>query len=129
MAHQFDKHYTLPEARALLPQVRRWLGQLAKQREKLHDEEKALQKLMTPGTDVGGPVVNAWLRTLTTIQELLLEFHHRDIQIKDLERGLIDFPSFRDGKEVFLCWEKSEEDIGFWHDLESGYAGREKLEE
>jgi len=129
MAHQFHKHYTVAEARALLPQIRRWLGKLAKQREKLQDEEKTLQQLMTPGIDVGGPVVNAWLRTLTAIQELLLEFQQRDIQIKDLERGLIDFPALRDGKEVFLCWEKSEEDIGFWHDLEAGYAGREKLEE
>ena len=129
MAHQFHKHYEVAEARALLPQIRRWLGQLAKQREKLQDEEKTLLQLMTPGTDVGGPVVNEWLRTLTAVQELLREFHQRDIQIKDLERGLIDFPALRDGKEVFLCWEKSEEDIGFWHDLEAGYAGREKLEE
>lgn len=129
MTYQFHKHYTVAEARELLPQIRRWLGQLSKWRGQLQDEEKTLQKVMTPGTDVGGPVVNAWLRTLTAIQELLLEFHKRDIQIKDLERGLIDFPTLRDGKEVFLCWEKSEEDIGFWHDLEAGYAGREKLEE
>jgi hypothetical protein len=129
MAHQFQKHYTLAEARALLPQVRRWLGLLAERRGQLHEQEKALQQLMSPGLDVGGPVVNAWLCTLVSIQQLLLEFYRRDIQIKDLERGLLDFPTLRDGKEVFLCWEKSEQDIEFWHDLESGYAGREKLEE
>jgi len=44
-----------------------------------------------------------------------------------LNRGLIDFPSMREGREIFLCWEKDEDDIEYWHDLESGYAGRERL--
>jgi len=129
MAHQFQKHYTRTEARALLPQIRRWFAQLSEQRKELEKQEKKLQELMAPGRDVGGPLVNSWLRTLASVQKVLLEFYCRDIQIKDLERGLIDFPCLMDGKEVFLCWEKSEPDIAFWHDLESGYAGREKLED
>ena len=43
------------------------------------------------------------------------------------ERGLVDFPAILAGREVFLCWEQDEEDIEFWHDLASGYAGRERL--
>jgi len=129
MAHQFQKHYTRAEARALLPEIRRWFAQLAELRLELQKKEKRLQQLMTPGKDVGGPLVNSWLRTMTDVQMVLLEFYRRDIQIKDLERGLIDFPTLMAGKEVFLCWEKSEDDIAFWHDLESGYAGREKLED
>ena len=129
MAHQFQKHYTRKEARALLPQIRRWLAQLAEQRQELQKREKRLQELMTPGRDVGGPLVHSWLRSMADVQTLLLEFYRREIQIKDLERGLIDFPALIHGKEVFLCWEKSEADIGFWHDIESGYAGREKLED
>ena len=50
-------------------------------------------------------------------------------QIKDLERGLIDFPAIVAGREVFLCWEQDEDDIEYWHDLDTGYAGREKLPE
>jgi hypothetical protein len=57
----------------------------------------------------------------------LQEFRRRQIQVKDLRRGLLDFPALRDGREVFLCWEKDEEDIEFWHDLETGYGGRERL--
>ena len=53
---------------------------------------------------------------------LLQEFQRREIQIKDLERGLIDFPALIGGKEVFLCWEQDEEDIEFWHELDAGYA-------
>ena len=55
------------------------------------------------------------------------EFQSREIQIKDLERGLIDFPAIRGGREIFLCWEKDEEDIEYWHELDTGFAGREKL--
>jgi hypothetical protein len=60
-------------------------------------------------------------------QEILGEFERGEIQLKDIERGLIDFPAFVGGKEVFLCWEKSEADVEFWHDLDTGYAGRECL--
>jgi hypothetical protein len=61
------------------------------------------------------------------MQAVLLEFQQREIQIKDLERGLLDFPAIIGGKEVFLCWEQDEEDIEYWHDLDAGYAGREHL--
>jgi len=61
------------------------------------------------------------------IKEVLLEFQRREIQIKDLDRGLIDFPAVIGGREVFLCWEQGEADIEFFHDLDAGYAGRERL--
>ena len=61
------------------------------------------------------------------MKSVLLEFDSRQIQVKDIERGLLDFPAIIGGREVFLCWEQDEDDIEFWHDLESGYAGRERL--
>ena len=79
------------------------------------------------GEDLGGARVNESVRTLHRLNEILAEFSRREIQIKDLERGLIDFPSLRGGREVFLCWEESDEDIEFWHDLDAGYAGREPV--
>ena len=82
---------------------------------------------MLPGCDLGGASVNRWVNTLADVQELLSEFFRREIQIKDLDRGLIDFPAIVGDKEVFLCWEQGEENIEFWHDLDSGYAGRERL--
>lgn len=124
---KFTRHYSREEARALLPQVRQWLRQLADRRRVFDAAEERLEALRTPGADLGGQTVNAWVRSMPEIQEVLLEFHRREIQVKDLERGLIDFPSMRAGKEVFLCWESGEEDIEFWHDLDAGYAGREPI--
>ena|SRR5438876_10409001 len=127
MAHQFQKHYTRDEARALLPQIRQWLKRIVHLRGELGKLDKRLTALAAPGRDLGGPAVNEWIRTLANIKEELLEFQRREIQIKDLDRGLLDFPAIIGGKEVFLCWEQDEEDIEFWHDLDAGYAGRERL--
>jgi hypothetical protein len=110
-----------------LPRIRGWLEQLGESRDELAKCERRLENLRKPGRDLGGDLVNRWIRTLGAIQSVLLEFHRREIQLKDLERGLVDFPALIGGKEVFLCWEKDEDDVEFWHDLETGYAGRERL--
>jgi hypothetical protein len=128
MKRQFRKHYSRNEARALLPQVRRWLGRMQHLRPQIERQEKRLKQMMAGDHDLGGETVNDCLKALIELRGLLLEFHRRDIQIKDLDRGLIDFPAILGGKEVFLCWEQDEEDIEFWHDLDAGYAGRERLE-
>lgn len=127
MAHRFRRHYTQEEARALLPQVREWLGRLDHFRRRLEQLDQRIDGLMQSGSDTGGETVNVWVRTIADMQEVLALFAKREIQIKDIERGLVDFPAIIGGREVFLCWERGEEDIEFWHDIDSGYAGRERL--
>jgi hypothetical protein len=127
MKHQFEKHYTRDEANALLPQIRKWLQHLNQVREELHRFEKRLSGLTEQGNDTGGETVNSWIRALADMQATLAEFQRRQIFIKDLERGLLDFPALIGGREVFLCWEADEEAVEFWHDLETGYGGRERL--
>jgi hypothetical protein len=125
--HKFKKHYTREEARALLPKLRQWLGRLDGLRTDLEQNDRRLAGLMASGQDAGGALVNKSVTLLSGIRQLLQEFEHREIVIKDLERGLIDFPAFVAGREVFLCWEKDEDDVEFWHDIDSGFAGREPL--
>jgi len=127
MAFQFQKHYTREEASALLPQIRQWLKQIAQLRAELAALEERLGGLVAPGCDLGGNLVNRWVKTLAGLEGAFLEFQRRQIQLKDLNRGLVDFPALIGGREVFLCWEQDEDDIEFWHDLDAGYAGRERL--
>jgi len=127
MEHRFNIHYTREEAEELLPQVRRWLQRLNGLRQELERCDQQLSSLRQSRHDLGGELVNRWVRTLAGMQELLGEFHRRQIQIKDLERGLVDFPAIIGGREVFLCWEQDEDSIEFWHDLDTGYSGRERL--
>jgi hypothetical protein len=127
MELRFKKHYTREEARALLPEIRRWLERVNGLRKDVERLERRLSQMAAQTTDFGGETVNDWIRALADMQEVLVEFQRRQIFIKDLDRGLIDFPAIIGGREVFLCWESDEDDIEFWHDLESGFAGRERL--
>src|ERR1051326_469615 len=127
MMRQFRKHYSREEARALLPSIREWLEKLQKIRQRLEQQDQQLTEVLKGGNDIGGDNVNRWVRTLVATKSLLEEFHKREIKVKDLDRGLIDFPSILGGREVFLCWEQDEDDIEFWHELDTGYAGRERL--
>jgi hypothetical protein len=127
MKYQFEKHYTREEAQALLPQLRQWLERLNRLREDQQRFEKRLGGMTDQGHDIGGDTVNNWIRALADMQQLLAEFQRRQIFIKDLSRGLVDFPTIINGREVFLCWESDEDTVEFWHDLETGFGGRERL--
>jgi hypothetical protein len=125
--YKFAKHYTREEAQQLLPQLKEWLERLNRLQQDLQRFEKRLGGMTDQGHDVGGNTVNQWIRTLADMQEILAEFQRREIFIKDLSRGLIDFPAIINQREVFLCWESDEPTVEFWHDLESGFSGREPL--
>ena len=127
MSHRFKKHYTVDEAREMIPQLRLWLDELNQHRAAVDQLDQRLGQMLAGGADAGGESVNNWIKNLAGIQKLLACFRELDIQIKDLERGLVDFPAIVGGREVFLCWERDENDIEFWHDLDSGYAGRSPL--
>jgi hypothetical protein len=128
MKHRFQKHYTREEAQALVPQLRAWLADLNRRRAEVEQYDRRLGGMNTEGQDTGGETVNNWIRALAKMQQLLAEFQRREIFIKDLSRGLVDFPALIGGREVFLCWEADEDTVEFWHDLETGYGGREKLD-
>jgi hypothetical protein len=125
--YRYNKHYTRDEAEALLPQLRTWLVELNRLRSEVERYDKRLGGLNTEGQDTGGDTVNHWIRALAGMQNVLAEFQRREIFIKDLSRGLVDFPAVIGGKEVFLCWESDEDKIEFWHELDTGYGGREKI--
>ena len=127
MPYRFRKHYTVEQARALLPRIRQWLAEIHEIRGRLKLVDERLSQMLATGVDVGGESVTSQLKLIVQLQEVVRQFERREIQIKEVDRGLIDFPAIIGGKEVFLCWEQDENDIEFWHDLDTGYAGREKL--
>lgn len=127
LKHQFEKLYTREEAQRLLPQLRQWLERLNRLSGEVARFEQRLSGMTGQGYDVGGDTVNQWIRVLADMQEILAEFQRRQIFIKDLARGLVDFPAIIHSREVFLCWELDEATVEFWHDLDRGFSGREPL--
>ena len=126
--HQFKKHYTLEEARALLPTLRELFTSIHKSKAAMAEADGVLEKEMDrTGGDFGGKHVTRAIETMAALRDGMGQITKLGIQVKDLDRGLVDFPAIRDGREVFLCWELEEDDIEFWHDIEAGYPGRERL--
>lgn len=128
MPFQFKKHFQVEEARGLLGPLRRIFSSIHASRDRLIECEKKLgRRLDRMGGDIGGETVGDLMASMLAIHEGIRNITSRGIQIKDLDRGLVDFPHVRDGREVLLCWELEEDDIEFWHETDSGYAGRERL--
>jgi hypothetical protein len=121
------RHYTLDQANAALGFVTERLERLRTARAQLDDEEaRAALGDAAPANGGGAPgrvVSEAFLE----LQRSLGQLQEMEIVLRDLERGLVDFPALRDGREVYLCWEEGEGEIGYWHDTDAGYGGRQPL--
>jgi hypothetical protein len=123
-----ERHYTRDEANALLPRIKPLLLKLRESRDQLTDEEahEALADAAPAngGGDAGVQVGEAFLE----VRRLIGALSEAAIVVRDVDRGLIDFPSIQDGHEVYLCWELGEDSVDFWHDLDSGYRDRQPLD-
>ena len=125
---QYEKHFTVEEANDLLPELRQLLERVREIRDSLTIEwERAQPILAAAQQNGGGKEASGYVSDLTRLNAALRDFQRRGVVIKDIDQGLVDFPHMRDGREVFLCWKLSEDEVRFWHDLESGYAGREPI--
>jgi hypothetical protein len=126
---EHERHYSLEEASALLPRVAQLLATMRRARDRLGDAEAraALEEAgqSNGGGDPGKVVSEAFLE----LRESMLELREREIVLRDLDRGLVDFPALREGREVYLCWEEGEPEIGFWHEPDAGFRGRRALDD
>jgi len=124
----YERHFTRAEANALLPQLSALLDQLREAKDELTDAEahEALADAAPAngGGDEGRQVGVAFLE----VRKLLETLEQSGIVLRDIDRGLVDFPSLIEGREVYLCWELGEDEVGYWHDLDGGYGGREPLD-
>ena len=123
------RHYTLEEANAALPRVRELIDELRSASQRLGDREArdALTEA-SPGNgggDAGRTVSEGFL----AMREAMLELRELEVVLRDLDRGLVDFPALREGQEIYLCWEEGEDEIGFWHEPDAGFAGRRPLDD
>lgn len=119
--------FTLEEANALLPELKRLFGKIDEARATLKrlapEAERASENQGGGGTAYGFQYADALATFITSAQQILA----LGIEIKDFDNGLCDFPHERDGKIVYLCWRRGEEAIEWWHDLDAGFAGRRPL--
>jgi hypothetical protein len=131
-----DRVFTPAEANSALPEVRVAAERLVALRRRMHaldDEQRGL--VTSIGGNGGGYAagdLNAAQGALIALAEeaaaCVEELAALGVQVKDLDSGLLDFPSVRDGEPVLLCWRVGEEQVGYWHGLEDGFAGRRPID-
>lgn len=122
------KTFTLEEANALVPQLEALLEEIASLRDKLVSMGPTLQPVVQrAGGNGGSKAGSEYVLFLQRFNATLSIFQDIGCELKDLDQGLVDFPSYREGKLIYLCWKRGERRVEFWHDLESGFAGRQPL--
>ncbi len=129
------RYFTVSEANATLPYVRAVVRDVTELAAQLRERHERLVRLR-PG-ERGGMTEAHREETLQAqadlergqerMQEYEEELRKIGVELKDYFTGLIDFPSIMDGREVYLCWRLGEPEVGHWHELEAGFAGRRKL--
>jgi hypothetical protein len=124
------KIFTVQEANALLPEVRIIAGKIQRAHRKLSQFRDEAKEAAAAAERGGGGMANgvAYATVLTDLTTQMAELETLGVQLKDFERGLVDFPSLRDGRVVLLCWQLGEGDeLEWWHDVDAGFAGRTPL--
>jgi hypothetical protein len=130
------RYFTREEAESLLPAISVVLRKIQASRQSLRDleEEQVVLRVraMGNGHHLYERIVQAQQELTARVQELreaAKELRGFGCELKDPDKGLIDFLSLRDGQEIYLCWYLGEKHIGFWHYLHTGFADRQPLDD
>jgi hypothetical protein len=121
------RHYSLEEASGLLPRVGELLDRMRAARDRLGDAEARAALAEAGQSNGGGEPGKVVSEGFLVLRQSMLELQEHGIVLRDLDRGLVDFPALRNGREVYLCWEEGETEIGYWHEPDAGFAGRRPL--
>jgi hypothetical protein len=129
------KYFTVAGANATLPLLRAIVQDIANLARDLHERHDRLMRVMpTKGAAIGEAhqeelqqIQADFDRDRERMEDFEQELRDLGVELKDYRTGLIDFPCWMDNREVYLCWKLGEPEIGHWHEVDAGFAGRRKL--
>lgn len=122
------KYYTVEEANALLPKIEPLVAQLVERRAKVSRLSLEMGGLlMDMHSNIGGTLPSQLVQDFAVIETLVHKIQGYGCVVKDIHTGLLDFLSLRNGREVYLCWRYGEPKITFYHELHTGFNGRQPL--
>lgn len=120
-----EKRYTVAEADALLPYLAPTLVEL---RERSEEAARIKEAMDTAAASNGGSSERKrWARVLARVDELFGKLNEWEVELRDLQTGLVDLPTVIDGRDAYLCWRLGEPNVAHWHSPEDGFRGRRPL--
>jgi hypothetical protein len=123
------KYYTPREANEALTIVRPMLAELMRIGERIRAHQPEYWSVVQKSAGNGGnSALSKLLPDFDRLDALLHKIQDMGIEVKDLTIGLIDFVAMHDGREVYLCWKYGEDSIQFWHEIETGFSGRQPID-
>lgn len=129
------QHFTPDEAEKLLPRLSELLLQMQERKaehDRLAQEVLEFEARMASNGHLVEKELNETRQELATVaaevNRLIEKVQELGCELKDIDQGLVDFRWLRDGREVYLCWKLGEPGIAWWHELETGFAGRQPLD-
>ena len=125
-----DRIFTLAEAQGLIPKLRSLLQEMTEPWNRIQELNPEIQKARENAPFDG--YSKSGVEYVESVSQLMLLIHQikeMGVLLKDANKGLCDFPYRRQGRIVYLCWQLGEDRIEYWHDIESGFAGRQPLDE
>lgn len=132
-----SRRFTHQEAERLLPEVDRALREAQTLKRRYDEAEEGISVTVRRISMAGGSLVDrqaildrrsARDGSAERLKEVIEEVHALGVLIKDLDTGLVDFPTLFHGEEVYLCWRLGERGIEFWHGVEEGFRGRKAID-
>lgn len=122
------RHFTVDEANEILPEIDSLMEKLQARRTKMIAIRKdIIQLLKSQRSDFGGRIPSDLVNDFIAIEKLADEIRSHGCIIKDLNTGLVDFLSKREGREVYLCWRYGEPKVEYFHELHTGFRGRQQI--
>ena len=123
------RYFTLQEANDALARIRPLMDEIQGIRQSILARRPEVWPVVERSAGNGGSqAASRLVREFERLDGLVHQIQDTGALFKDINLGLLDFPAWKDGREVYLCWKHGEEDIAFWHEIEAGYAGRQAID-
>ena len=123
------RHFTVEEANAVLPRIRTLVESVLKARQRILDLQPEVWPVLEKAVGNGGSrKAGALVEEFKRIDDGVGAIQTMGAVVKDINTGLIDFPALRVDREVFLCWRYDEPRVTHWHELDTGFAGRQSID-
>ena len=125
---QAEHYFSLEQANAVMKAIRPLIAEILAIRQAIVEDQPKVWSVIEKAAGNGGSKLASELaRDFKRLDGLVREISATGAILRDVNTGLVDFPALKDGREIYLCWQYDEQEVTHWHEIDSGFAGRQSI--